>query len=245
MNRSLDEVVEVSTPEHVAFQFRLGGLGSRFIALAVDLLVQVVMIVVVYAALFIVGIGLSTLVDVVAGGKTALGAVIANVLLALAIISFFLIQWGYFVFFEVRRGGQTPGKRLMHLRVVRDEGQPVRFFDSVIRNILRIVDALPGTQMVGVISILANRRNKRIGDLAAGTIVVREASLPAPARAASAGAIESDDAALIAEFLRRREQMSSAGRIETARALAKLVGVEEDGDEAAVTRRLEELVASG
>jgi len=245
MNRSFDEVVEVSTPERVAFQFRLGGLGSRFIALSVDLLVQIVMIVVVYTALFIVGVGLSTLIDIIAGGKTTLGSAIANTLLALAIISLFLIQWGYFVFFEVRRGGQTPGKRLMHLRVVRDKGQPVRFFDSVIRNILRIVDALPGTQMVGVVSILANKRNKRVGDLAAGTIVVREASLPAPAHAAAAAAIESDDAALIAEFLRRREQMSPAGRLETARTLAKLAGVEEDGDEDVLSERLRQLVGAG
>lgn len=242
MNSSFDEVVEISTPEHVAFQFRLGGLGSRFIALVVDMLVQLVMIVVVSTALFVVGAGLSALANAIGGSKTTIGETIISVVFALAMISFFLIQWGYFVFFEVRRGGQTPGKRLMHLRVVRDEGQPVRFFDSVIRNILRIVDMLPATYMIGTISILANKKNKRIGDIAAGTIVVREALSPAPARVAESRAIDSEKAALIAEYLGRREAMSAEGRLQTARTLAALAGVEADGDEEATTARLRELV---
>lgn len=243
MNRSLDEVVQISTPENVTFQFRLGGLGSRFIALLVDMLVQIVMFTALVVILAIVGAGLSAAAEAVTRGYSNATDIIMSVIISLIVLGFFLIQWGYFVFFEVRQGGQTPGKRLMHLRVVRDEGQPVRFFDSVIRNVLRIADMLPATYMTGVISILVSSQNKRIGDLAAGTIVVREGTAPAPALATGESSLASDEAALIGEYLARRVQMSPEGRLETAKALASLAGVEQDGDEEAITTRLRELVA--
>ena len=244
MNHSLDEVVEISTPENVTFQFRLGGLGSRFIALLVDMLVQLVMFAAVTFAIVLTGAGLSAAAQAITRGYGNVSEIIMSVAVGLVVISFFFIQWGYFVYFEVRGGGQTPGKHLMRLRVVRDEGQPVRFFDSVIRNVLRIADILPATYMIGVISILASKQNKRIGDLAAGTIVVREGEAPAPARAVMGESIESEEAALIAEYLQRREQMSPGGRAETAAALAALAGVESDGDEEATTARLRGLVAA-
>lgn len=243
MRNSFDEVVEIATPENVSFEFRLAGLGSRFIALAVDMLVQLVVFGVVTLALALVGAGLGALADVVTGGKAGLAEIITSVTISLVIICFFLIQWGYFVWFETRSGGQTPGKRLMHLRVVRDEGQPVRFFDSVIRNVLRIADLLPATYMIGVISILANRQNKRVGDLAAGTIVVRESQTPAPAVSLAPGSGASQDAELVAEYLRRRDSLTPAGRLETAKALANLLDIEADGDEEALAERLKEVVS--
>lgn len=234
MNGSLDDIVEISTPENVTFTFCLGGLGSRFVALLVDVLVQMVIVSGVGVALLIVGTGLSIAVEATAPKAVVASGIIMGVALSLFILSFFLIQWGYFVFFEVRRGGQTPGKRLMRLRVVRDEGQPVRFFDSVIRNVTRIADLLPATYMIGVISILASKRNKRVGDMAAGTIVVRETQTPVPACAARGTSLESEEAALVAEYLKRRGQMSAAGKLETARKLAVMAGAGEGEAEEAL-----------
>ena len=88
-------------------------------------------------------------------------------------ISAFLIFFVYDVAFEVLAGGRTPGKRWNGLRVVRTGGQPVGFVSSTIRNLLRVVDLLPGFYLVGIVSILVTKRNQRVGDLAAGTIVAR------------------------------------------------------------------------
>lgn len=88
----------------------------------------------------------------------------------------FLLYWGYFTLFEQFMGGQTPGKRLLGLRVVNDDGTDVGWLGSLLRNLLRIIDFVPGTYGLGVAVMLVNPRGKRVGDLAAGTIVVRERS---------------------------------------------------------------------
>lgn len=242
----LDESVTISTPENVSFTFELAGLGSRFIALLVDMFVQFVIFWGVAMGIYLVGLGAVVAVAVTMTDKTAVARVTGAIVIgavALIILAFFLIGWSYFILFEVRSGGQTPGKRLMNLRVLRDKGQPVRFFDSAIRNILRAVDWLPGMYMVGIVSILANRSNQRIGDIAAGTMVVREARAPAPGQVTGPAAVESEHAALVAEYLQRCESMSSEGRLATARALVKLLGMDEEGDEAVLTERLRGVVS--
>jgi hypothetical protein len=94
--------------------------------------------------------------------------------LAIFIFLNFLLLWGYFALFEAFWHGQTPGKRVMKLRVIKDSGRQITFFESLARNLLRFVDYLPGFYLTGVITMLCNRRNKRLGDFAAGTIVVHE-----------------------------------------------------------------------
>jgi len=101
----------------------------------------------------------------------------------------FVITSGYFMVFEILWNGQTPGKRLVGLRVIRESGYPIRPVDAVIRNLVRIVDWLPLVYGVGVLVMLLNQRSRRLGDFASGTIVVREAAWPAVAFAPPAAAV--------------------------------------------------------
>lgn len=146
--------IALETPEHVKLEYQLADLGSRAAALAVDLAIIV-------AAMLLVA-----LVFRYTGG---FGQAV------LYIVSFFAV-WGYFLFFEAVWDGRTPGKRAVGLRVLHDGGEPLSFQGSVLRNLIRIVDLQPGlTGMAGAASILFNRRAQRLGDLVAGTIVVRDA----------------------------------------------------------------------
>lgn len=129
----------------------LAGLGSRTGAAMIDLLIQT-------AAIFAVA--------VVAG-------LFGDAGMAVAVTAAFLIVLGYPVAAETLAGGQTLGKRALGLAVVRADGAPVTFMASIIRNVLRVVDVLPGTYLVGAIAIFASARNQRVGDMAAGTIVVQ------------------------------------------------------------------------
>ncbi len=149
----LQRRVSLETPEHVKLEYQLADLGSRAAALAVDL-------VIIVAALLLVALVLRY-----TGG---FGQAV------LYIVGFFAM-WGYFLFFESVWDGRTPGKRALGLRVLHDGGEPLSFQGSVLRNLIRIVDLQPGfAGMAGAASILLNRRAQRLGDLVAGTIVVRD-----------------------------------------------------------------------
>lgn len=152
-----DDLV-ISTPERVAFQYPIAGIGSRFLAQAIDLIV----------------FGLLALVIGIAAA--AFGAVFHNSQLALLLwllLSFCLI-FGYFLVSEALFGGQTLGKRMLRLRVVQDRGEPIGFSQAAVRNLIRIVDFLPFFYGIGLVALFINGRGKRLGDLAAGTLVVRE-----------------------------------------------------------------------
>ena len=161
------DLLSVETPESVAFDYRLAGLASRGFALMID-------------AVIITGIGIVE--TLVAWGIWALLGAVSKALqvssatwiVAGTLVAFFITAYGYFLIGEVRGQGQTWGKRWMGLRVVRDDGSRVRFGDSVIRNLIRLVDFLPGNFTVGMVSIMVTRQHKRLGDMAAGTVVVRD-----------------------------------------------------------------------
>lgn len=129
-------------------------------------------------------IGAILLIIAAAEGASSAGAVahflglsqkaMASTVFAVGIILFFLVFYGYFVIFEKLWNGQTPGKRLLGIRVVRDGGYPVELVGSIIRNLVRIVEQILGFYAVSVISMLLSPENKRLGDYAAGTIVVRD-----------------------------------------------------------------------
>lgn len=145
--------VSLETPEHVKLEYQLADLGSRAAALALDL------------AIIVAAILLVALVFRYTGG---LGQAVLYIVI-------FFAMWGYFLFFEAVWDGRTPGKRALGLRVLHDGGEPLSFQGSVLRNLIRIVDLQPGvTGMAGAASILFNRRAQRLGDLVAGTIVVRD-----------------------------------------------------------------------
>ena len=165
------EVVhQVETPEYVVFDFELAGLASRALAWGIDALVMAALSV----ALLIV-VGLAGIV---------LGAFAVAVYLAAA----FVLQFGYFAVLEWAQQGQTVGKRVMGLRVLRLGGGRVGFYEAMVRNLLRVLDSLPLTYLAGAGTILASRRRQRLGDLLAGTVVVRESRRPLPAAILPEGA---------------------------------------------------------
>ena len=166
--------VAIRTPENIVFSYRLAGLATRAAAALIDTLLLAFVIGVVVSAAAFVG-ELVKQVDRFAGGT------IFGMGLALA----FVIVFGYFALFEGLWNGQTPGKRAVRIRVVKDRGQAVRLLDSVLRNLLRIADILPGLYLVAAISALLTERNKRLGDLAAGTIVVHVEPVSSPTRASA------------------------------------------------------------
>lgn len=169
------EQLTIETPEQIALEFPLAGVGSRFLALAIDLLIQAVLVFV----LFLLWIGLS-LVAARFGLTGGIGGVSVSLDMwvgALALLAGFIVMYGYYALFEILWRGQTPGKRVLGLRVIAASGRPASAYQLILRNLLRIVDALPGPYAVGILSVMVTARSQRLGDLAAGTVVVHERSL--------------------------------------------------------------------
>jgi uncharacterized RDD family membrane protein YckC len=148
----------VSTPERVTFEYTAAGPGSRFVAQFLDLLILTVAVAVLIAA---------------AGAFAALTGQ-GELAALLAVLLSFVLVVGYFWTLEALWSGKTVGKHVMGLRVVGDQGEPVTFTGASIRNLVRIVDFLPVFYGIGLVVLFANGRGKRLGDLAAGTIVVRD-----------------------------------------------------------------------
>ena len=145
----------VLTPESVEFVYELGGLGSRMLAALLD------------HAIILTTMGVIWVVAILSCAFTAFMSI------SIAIILTFLVHYGYFVYFEWKWNGQTPGKRLMDLRVIDDRGMNIDLFQSVVRNLFRFIYLTPFFYAVGGITSLLNEREKRLGDWAAGTLVVR------------------------------------------------------------------------
>jgi len=148
--------LEVETPEHVILDYEIAGLGSRALAAILDTLIIIGWVLLLWMLLLRFGPDL---------GSWA-GAVM--------VLTSFASFWGYFAFFEGLRGGQTPGKRRMGIRVVRDTGHPVTFGAAALRNVLRIADAIPPPYLLGALLVGIHPRGKRLGDMVAGTVVVRD-----------------------------------------------------------------------
>jgi uncharacterized RDD family membrane protein YckC len=217
----MERSVTVRTPESIAFHYELAGLGSRFLAVAIDWVIQVF----VAFGLFI-GFGFAA-----AGINRALSSLhlkpsqTDSVITAGEIFLVFLIFFGYFIAFEAWWNGQTPGKRAIGIRVVRDGGYPIGFTESVIRNLIRIIEVALFAYGVSAISAIMSASNKRLGDLAAGTIVVRDSSFevsnparwlqgdadPAPSMGVSgAAALTKDEVSVVHRYLERRSQLEPA-----------------------------------
>jgi uncharacterized RDD family membrane protein YckC len=216
----------VLTPERVNLQYDIAGIGSRGAAAMVDTAIQgVALVVVLLAGSAAVGLGASL-------APVALGRSGGVALVALFVLALFAITNGYYMLFEILWSGQTPGKRLVGVRVLRENGYSIRPIDAVIRNVVRIVDWLPLLYGVGVLTMLLNNRSRRLGDFASGTIVVREASrgrvssvpvsMARVSESVSRGvALSSVDATLVRDFLVRRGSMNAASRADVAQRLAE------------------------
>jgi uncharacterized RDD family membrane protein YckC len=165
MYDSLEKNLTVVTPEQVQLQFQTAGIGSRAMAQLFDLLMLVLLNTGIFFALF----GLASLSDGEVQSSTG-----SDYGLAIFIILVILINVGYFICTEYYMGGQTPGKRIFGLRVIQDNGQSATFLAVIIRNFFRILDVLPSFYFLGVVVMLFSKKDKRIGDMVAGTIVIVE-----------------------------------------------------------------------
>ena len=170
-NESIDlrDQLSIETPELVGIEFPLAGIGSRCIALLVDSFVQGFAFVVFLIVAVLIFSALPRPATVPHRLQPADPAKWA---IALMILIPFLLQWGYFALFEAFWNGQTPGKRMLRLRVIQQSGRPIGLFESMGRNLIRIIDMLPGFYLVGAVCIFATRRQQRLGDMVAGTLVV-------------------------------------------------------------------------
>ena len=166
---------EVVTPEQVAIRYELAGFGSRGLAVMLDTLLQLfVFLVIAYPASLMIAPGALQSHDFMNQPAN-------STLIGILILLQFAITWGYWIGFETLWNGETPGKRLLHLRVIKDGGYPIDFRAALIRNLLRAADVLPSPAMVfplygfAFVSVMCSTQYKRLGDLAAGTLVVRYA----------------------------------------------------------------------
>ena len=211
------EKLTIDTPEQIPLEFPLAGVGSRFLALAFDTLLQA------GAATILLLILLAVRLFATAAWP-AIGPWVAGGLLLIG----FAIYAAYFAIFESIWSGQTPGKRLVGLRVIDVSGRPLTVFAALIRNLLRVVDQIPGIYAVAIVTVLFTRRNQRLGDLAAGTVVVHERSeaiaapetRDRPAARHGAHRLEPSEVILIEEFLRRRADLDPWVRLQSARRIA-------------------------
>lgn len=227
----LARTVAVVTPESTALEYEVAGPGSRFAALLVDTACQLAML------LLLAGVALLPLA-LWRGGSAVLRWT-AQYVWPLAVGAGWLVLWGYYLGFELLWNGQTPGKRALGLRVIRDGGYTVEFGSSALRNVLRWVDLLPvvAPYLLGAVVMVSHRQGRRIGDLVAGTLVIRERPTPwvetlvrgdgEPEEAATArlpvavvDRLESEELAVIAEFLRRRDGLPLDSRRELASRIA-------------------------
>jgi uncharacterized RDD family membrane protein YckC len=168
MDQSSDQL-SIETPELVAIQMPLAGIGSRFIALLVDYLIWV-------PGILLVG----KLFSFFAPSLVAFSRLSGQWAFAIYIFLLFLFNWGYFTLFEAFWNGRTPGKRVARIRVIQRSGRAIGLFESMARNFIRYVDQIPFFYAVGAIAIFATRDHQRLGDLAAGTLVVRDRIEDAP-----------------------------------------------------------------
>lgn len=210
-----DRQVDVETPEHVSIGYELADLGSRFTAMLLDYL----LLVLGWLGLWLALLAVSSIV----GENLATG-----VGLGITIFIAFVLQWGYFMFFEGLRDGQTPGKRRMGIRVVHDGGFPVTMRGAAVRNLLRIIDVLPPPSWaVGGLSMMLHPQTKRIGDLTAGTVVVRDRTgQPIPEEAARTQGtplgpprMTDEEFAAVQMYASRRDALEGPVRAELSRKL--------------------------
>lgn len=231
------EKLTIDTPEQIPLEFTIATLGSRFLALGIDTLLQAGAVLAIF--LPIVGLRL------VAGG---FGTTVGTWILALWLLMAFTIYYGYFVFFEARWGGQTPGKRWVGLRVIHASGRPITTYEAILRNLVRVADQLPGIYAVGILAVFLSERSQRLGDLAADTVVVHEQPVEAlgaghdhtssDGGVAQYGAarLTAEEIGLVETFLRRRADLEGVRELRAGQIAARIrarLGVDDGGEDEA------------
>lgn len=217
-----DDQLQIDTPEQIALELPLAGIGSRFLGLTIDTLLQFVLYV---TGAFALGVA----------GALGLGRYLTWIRMtwapAIAILFVFCVYWGYFAFFEIIWKGQTPGKRLAKIRVIKDSGRPINAYEAIARNLLRAIDGLPGMYGVGIVCMMLNSQNRRLGDFVAGTVVVHDKrteevkpqwnTITEPvATNPQLALVASEELVLIETYLHRRAEMDPILRDQVAYKIA-------------------------
>lgn len=217
------EQLNIDTPEQIALEFPLAGIGSRFLALAVDSLLQIIFVLAIFIVLFFASFMWTDLYTL----RSVAGAI------GLFLVPF-CIYWGYFAFFEIIWRGQTPGKRLAGIRVIHQSGRPMTPIEGIGRNLLRGIDILPAMYAIGLICMMCNKQNRRLGDFVAGTIVVHDKTIESVqtgwdsreipvAAAPEIAKLTPDELILIETYLSRRHELEYTVRTTTAQQIEGLV----------------------
>lgn len=167
----MDERIHIATPDHVSLEFELAGPGSRFSAYVIDFICNVLLIIaIIFVAYLSGGVKLLRLLARSSGGNASVSWVLAALVLII-----FLINWGYYVFFEALGRGSTPGKNRMGIRVIRQDGLPIGLREAALRNLVRAADMLPPpSYILGGLVMHFDAQGRRLGDMVAGTYVVVE-----------------------------------------------------------------------
>ena len=200
--------IEIITPEGVKLQFETAGIGSRAIAMLIDAVIMLTVFGLMVLALFL-SIGYSE--DILPN--------LMNIYVALVIIVAVFITLGYFMLFELLLKGRTPGKKLVKIRVVKINGSPATAGSIIMRNLLRVIDQLPTFYLLGIIVAFVNLQERRIGDLVAGTMVVKEFSnKPDKMQAQSLNSLTPDilldprEIQILQSFFMREKELAKARR---------------------------------
>jgi uncharacterized RDD family membrane protein YckC len=226
------QIVEIETPEHFQLRMPLAGIGSRGLAFFVDKCIQygsvllIILLFILWMRFFReladLGHWISVLIDVM--GDWALAA---------AILLYGIITLGYFIIFEYLWSGSTPGKKVQGIRVIRIDGRPVTLFSSTIRNIVRAVDILGDLYPIGLVPMFIDSNNRRLGDFAAGTVVIMDGDIydpsveerpvsdseTSPEARSTAINMTTEDYTLVSRFLERRGSLDEEYRRELGRKI--------------------------
>lgn len=246
-----DEMLNIDTPENVAFGYNVAGIGSRFLAALVDTtLIAIIQLIVVGASAY--ALNATKLMSDLGAWASAIFSLLA-----------FLLFWGYYIFFEMLWNGQSPGKRWAGLRVIRTDGTPVTLAESIIRNLVRLIDFLPLGYGVGVVAMFVNNQSRRLGDLAAGSLVVHDGGDISVQSIASRGHVaipsnlptldpnlpierlEQQDIQILEDFLARRNELvnTQALAVEILKRLYNHMGLEPPEDTSLPVGRLLAILA--
>ncbi len=222
----MNDELQVATPERVSVDLPIAGLGSRAMAYVVDVgLLGASGLVLYFAASFFVPDPLTA----------ALG--LSSLARVLILAGAFFVMWVYWTLLEVMWNGQTPGKRLLRIRVVKSDGSPVTVFASAVRNLLRIVDFLPACYPVGLVTMLIDGKHRRLGDLLAGTVLVRDELIELSRYEQVTSSITVDEVELATGYLARFDQLEPAAQLRLGLQLASRLGLAPNPQASAVELR--------
>jgi uncharacterized RDD family membrane protein YckC len=224
---SIDKLT-IDTPEQIALELPLAGIGSRSLACVIDSLIQIALAFLI----FLISLGLTLAFP----GSSSL---VKSIGIAAMILVLFFLIWGYFALFEIIWNGQTPGKRIAGIRVIKESGRPITPVESIGRNLVRIIDFLPAFYALGLISMMLNKRNKRLGDFVAGTLLIHDkpvknispvwnpnaisAATDSQALDSQATQIPSEMLVLIETYLTRRYELQASVRFKMAEQIVSMI----------------------